>query len=477
MACEHDNVEAIKQIIRYNPLMNLKAKDDYNVLHRAAEHNAINSIEYLLSNGYIDPTERLLDNLYVPLHLAVEHDNFMCVKMFLKFNLPDKPRTSSGKTPLDLATDHGFKEIIDILNSYEPKKVKKSIEWLHDESLNRGIAEKILKNAHDEFGDGVFLVRKKTNSLYVISLMYENSFENFEVILVMNKYYCVDDGPYFRSLDHLIDYYMRYQDGFPCKLRSPISPDSVHCRNLPKQESVKGSVRETKKLKRNKLKLDGQKKLTPEKKPKDNLKDIKLENILGEGEFGTVYKATLNHKKQVAVKMLKDFNAFKDFEREAEIMNNIGNHPCIVKIFGIIKEKDKFMIIQELLVCSLLDKLNEKPRVINDYNLKTWSIEIVSGMDHLEQKKIVHRDLAARNILLGSNLQAKISDFGLSRAYEGDEYTQTKDYKIPIKVGYILFDISTSLLFASFFIYNSGMHLKVSNVVDSHQNQTCGHLE
>ena len=35
--------------------MNLKAKDDYNVLHRAAEHNAINSIEYLLSNGYIDP--------------------------------------------------------------------------------------------------------------------------------------------------------------------------------------------------------------------------------------------------------------------------------------------------------------------------------------------------------------------------------------------------------------------------------------
>ena len=100
-------------------------------------------------------------------------------------------------------------------------------------------------------------------------------------------------------------------------------------------------------------------------------------------------------------------------------------------------------------MCSLIDILYETPRVITDYIFKTWSIEIVSGTDHLEQKKIVHRDLAARNILLGSNLQTKISGFRLSHAYEDDEYTQTKDYKIPIKVNYILFGISTRLLFTS----------------------------
>lgn len=138
-------------------------------------------------------------------------------------------------------------------------------------------------------------------------------------------------------------------------------------------------------------------------------------------------------KKLVAVKKLKDYRAIKEFEREANIMQNIGNHPCVVRIHGIIKEKETFMIIQELLVCSLFDKLFEQPRVITEYNLKNWSIEVVSGMEHLELKKVVHRDLAVRNILLGSNLQAKISDFGLSRTYEGEEYTQTKDYKIPIK--------------------------------------------
>lgn len=56
-------------------------------------------------------------------------------------------------------------------------------------------------------------------------------------------------------------------------------------------------------------------------------------------------------------------------------------------------------------------------------------------MDYLESKHFVHRDLAARNILLASRHQAKISDFGLSRALAADNnyYQASQGGKWPIK--------------------------------------------
>lgn len=56
-------------------------------------------------------------------------------------------------------------------------------------------------------------------------------------------------------------------------------------------------------------------------------------------------------------------------------------------------------------------------------------------MVYLEEQRFIHRDLAARNILLASKLQAKISDFGLSRVVneEKDYYRASKGGRWPIK--------------------------------------------
>eukprot|EP00730_Choanoeca_flexa_P017206 TRINITY_DN8253_c0_g1_i2.p2 TRINITY_DN8253_c0_g1~~TRINITY_DN8253_c0_g1_i2.p2 ORF type:complete len:372 (+),score=85.04 TRINITY_DN8253_c0_g1_i2:1241-2356(+) len=167
-------------------------------------------------------------------------------------------------------------------------------------------------------------------------------------------------------------------------------------------------------------------------------KAIDLGTKLGSGEFGAVYKGVWNtggRGIEVAIKTMKQElvgSADQEFLREANLMVSL-KHRNVVSLLGICLPPE-LMIVQELMPeGSMQDYLEKRPYKIKTNQLLQWAAEVANGMCYLEKKKFVHRDLATRNILLNANLEAKISDFGLSRVYEDNYYKASAGGKWPIK--------------------------------------------
>ncbi|XP_060092926.1 ephrin type-A receptor 1 [Heteronotia binoei] len=169
---------------------------------------------------------------------------------------------------------------------------------------------------------------------------------------------------------------------------------------------------------------------------------VNIETIIGEGEFGEVYRGTLRlagkERVIVAIKTLKSSysdSTWWNFLREATIMGQF-NHLNIVRLEGVVTKRNPMMIITEYMENGALDTfLRENMDKFSAVQLVTMLQGIAAGMTYLSDRNYVHRDLAARNILISHNLQCKVSDFGLSRILENDvEGTyETKGGKIPIR--------------------------------------------
>ncbi|XVF77739.1 hypothetical protein PTKIN_Ptkin14bG0071100 [Pterospermum kingtungense] len=151
-------------------------------------------------------------------------------------------------------------------------------------------------------------------------------------------------------------------------------------------------------------------------------------NKLGEGGFGPVYKGTLEDGQEIAVKRLagKSGQGQKEFENEVMLIARL-QHRNLVKLLGCCIQGDERMLIYEYLPNKSLDCfIFDRNRMETlDWNMRFHIIcGIARGLLYLHQDsrlRIIHRDLKASNVLLDNGMNPKISDFGLAKAFGGDQ--------------------------------------------------------
>ncbi|KAG6737933.1 hypothetical protein POTOM_059465 [Populus tomentosa] len=167
-----------------------------------------------------------------------------------------------------------------------------------------------------------------------------------------------------------------------------------------------------------------------------------FQTIIGEGGFGKVYLGNLKDGCQVAVKLLSQSSrqGYKEFLAEVQLLM-IVHHKNLVSLVGYCNEHENMALVYEYMANgNLKEQLLE-----NSTNMLSWrerlqiAVDSAHGLEYLHngcRPPIVHRDLKSSNILLTENLQAKIADFGLSKAFanEGDSHVITDAAGTP---GYI----------------------------------------
>uniref|UniRef100_A0ACD5U0J5 Uncharacterized protein n=1 Tax=Avena sativa TaxID=4498 RepID=A0ACD5U0J5_AVESA len=152
-----------------------------------------------------------------------------------------------------------------------------------------------------------------------------------------------------------------------------------------------------------------------------------FQKVLGQGGFGKVYNGFLEDATQVAVKLLShsSIQGVNEFLAEAQILTRI-HHMNLVSLIGYCKDGEHMALIYEYMSEGTLQEHIEGTK----YNggCLPWkqrlriALESAQGLEYLHKgcnPPLIHRDVKSTNILLNTRMEARIADFGLSKAFNG----------------------------------------------------------
>ncbi|KAB5538693.1 hypothetical protein DKX38_016226 [Salix brachista] len=178
--------------------------------------------------------------------------------------------------------------------------------------------------------------------------------------------------------------------------------------------------------------------------------NFSLENKIGAGSFGVVYRGKLRDGREVAIKRGETGQKMKKFqEKESAFDSELAflsrlHHKHLVRLVGYCEDGDERLLVYDYMKNgALYDHLHDKNNiekissVINSWKMRIKiALDASRGIEYLHNyavPSIIHRDIKSSNILLDANWTARVSDFGLSLMGPGSE--QDYNYRPPKAAG------------------------------------------
>lgn len=166
----------------------------------------------------------------------------------------------------------------------------------------------------------------------------------------------------------------------------------------------------------------------------------RVEKRLGKGGFGAVYLCRDTRPGQledppVAIKVIQKEKAnMAEVRKEFSFMRAL-HHPNIIQAYELFEDKKNAMIVMEYVGGGSLHEYISEHGAMDEEEAKHLFAQIVSAMDYCHRNSIAHRDLKPANVLIDSDKNIKIIDFGLATIYDkkkpSREYCGTPYYFPP----------------------------------------------
>ncbi|XP_074848041.1 serine/threonine-protein kinase PLK4 isoform X6 [Carettochelys insculpta] len=152
----------------------------------------------------------------------------------------------------------------------------------------------------------------------------------------------------------------------------------------------------------------------------EKIEDFKVGNLLGKGSFAGVYRAlSLKNGLEVAIKMI-DKKAMHKAGMVQRVQNEVKihcqlKHPSILELYNYFEDSNYVYLILEMCHNGEMSRyLKNRMKPFSEEETRVLMHQIITGMLYLHSHGILHRDLTLSNLLLTSNMNIKIADFGLA---------------------------------------------------------------